>query len=127
MARERCAFLCIRWVVPGDREFGIGPSSLSIDHTREYASEPRLPVDSRRRCIGRVPCNNPSPLLCTAADLRRTATDLFGTAADLRGATCIRSFLELQPLRSDVSSKHCSFLGRCSADVPPGLSVRFDF
>jgi hypothetical protein len=127
MARDRCAFPCILRVVTVDGAVGIGPSTLSIDHTREYASEPRLPVDSRRRRIGRVSRNDPTPLLCTAANLRRTATDLFGTAADLRGATCIRSFGDLQPLCSDVSSEHCSFLGGCSADVPPGLSVGVDF
>ena len=120
MARDRCAFPCILGVVPFDGALGTGPSSLSIDHTREYASEPRLPVDSRRRGIGRVSCNDPTPLLCTAADL-------LCTTADLRGATCIRSFGELQPLCSDVSSEHCSFLGGCSADVPPGLSVGVDF
>ena len=120
MARDRCAFPCILGVVPVDGAVGIGPSSFSIDHTREYATEPRLPVDSRRRRIGRVSCNDPTPLLCTAADL-------LCTTADLRGATCIRSFGELQPLCSDVSSEHCSFLGGCSADVPPGLSVGVDF
>ena len=108
MARDRCAFPCILGVVPVDGAVGIGPSSFSIDHTREYASEPRLPVDSRRRRIGRVSCNDPTPLLCTAADLLCTAADL-------------------QPLCSDVSSEHCSFLGGCSADVPPGLSVGVDF
>lgn len=127
MARDRCAFPCILGVVPVDGAVGIGPSSFSIDHTREYASEPRLPVDSRRRGIGRVSCNDPTPLLCTAVDLLCTAADLLCTSADLRGATCIRSFGELQPLCSDVSSEHCSFLGGCSADVPPGLSVGVDF
>ena len=108
MARDRCAFPCILGVVPVDGTVGIGPSTLSIDHTREYATEPRLPVDSRRRRIGRVSCNDPTPLLCTTADLLRTSADL-------------------QPLCSDVSSEHCSFLGGCSADVPPGLSVGVDF
>ena len=115
MARDRCAFPCILGVVPVDGAVGIGPSSFSIDHTREYASEPRLPVDSRRRRIGRVSCNDPTPLLCTTADLLCTAADLLRTSADL------------QPLCSDVSSEHCSFLGGCSADVPPGLSVGVDF
>ena len=134
MARDRCAFPCILGVVPVDGAVGIGPSSFSIDHTREYATEPRLPVDSRRRRIGRVSRNDPTPLLCTAvdllctaADLLCTSADLLCTSADLRGATCIRSFGELQPLCSDVSSEHCSFLGGCSADVPPGLSVGVDF
>jgi len=113
MARDRCAFPCVLGVVPVDGAVGIGPSTLSIDHTREYATESRLPVDSRRRRIGRVSRNDPTPLLCTSADLR--------------GATCIRSSGELQPLCSDVSSEHCSFLGGCSADVPPGLSVGVDF
>ena len=115
MARVRCAFPCVLGIVPVDGAVGIGPSTLSIDHTREYATEPRLPVDSRRRRIGRVSCNDPTPLLCTAADLLCTAADLLRTAADL------------QPLCSDVSSEHCSFLGGCSADVPPGLSVGVDF
>ena len=113
MARDRGAFPCLIGVVPVDGAVGIGPSTLSIDDAREYASEPRLPVDSRRRRNGRVSCNDPAPLLCTAADLR--------------GATCIRSFGDLQPLCSDVSSEHCSFLGGRSADVPPGLSVGVDF
>ena len=115
MARDRCAVPCVLGIVPVDGAVGIGPSTLSIDHTREYATEPRLPVDSRRRRIGRVSCNDPTPLLCTAADLLCTAADLLRTAADL------------QPLCSDVSSEHCSFLGGCSADVPPGLSVGVDF
>ena len=115
MARDRCAFPCILGVVPVDGAVGIGPSSFSIDHTREYASEPRLPVDSRRRGIGRVSRNDPTPLLCTSADLLCTSADLLCTSADL------------QPLCSDVSSEHCSFLGGCSADVPPGLSVGVDF
>jgi hypothetical protein len=127
MARDRCAFPCILGVVPFDGALGTGPSSLSIDHTREYASEPRLPVDSRRgriRCVSR---NDPTPLLCPAGDLLRTAADLLRTAADLRGTACIRSFDDLQPLCSDLSSEHRSFLGVCSADVPPGLSVGVDF
>jgi hypothetical protein len=115
MARDRCAFPCVLGIVPVGGAVGIGPSTLSIDHTREYATEPRLPVDSRRRRIGRVSCNDPTPLLCTAADLLCTTADLLCTAADL------------QPLCSDVSSEHCSFLGGCSADVPPGLSVGVDF
>ena len=115
MARDRCAFPCVLGIVPVGGAVGIGPSTLSIDHTREYATEPRLPVDSRRRRIGRVSCNDPTPLLCTAADLLCTAADLLRTSADL------------QPLCSDVSSEHCSFLGGCSADVPPGLSVGVDF
>ena len=115
MARDRCAFPCVLGIVPVGGAVGIGPSTLSIDHTREYATEPRLPVDSRRRRIGRVSCNDPTPLLCTAADLLCTAADLLRTAADL------------QSLCSDVSSEHCSFLGGCSADVPPGLSVGVDF
>ena len=115
MARDRCAFPCVLGIVPVDGAVGIGPSTLSIDHTREYATEPRLPVDSRRRRIGRVSCNDPTPLLCTTADLLCTAADLLRTSADL------------QPLCSDVSSEHCSFLGGCSADVPPGLSVGVDF
>ena len=115
MARDRCAFPCILGVVPVDGAVGIGPSSFSIDHTREYASEPRLPVDSRRRGIGRVSRNDPTPLLCTAVDLLCTSAHLLRTSADL------------QPLCSDVSSEHCSFLGGCSADVPPGLSVGVDF
>ena len=115
MARVRCAFPCVLGIVPVDGAVGIGPSTLSIDHTREYATEPRLPVDSRRRRIGRVSCNDPTPLLCTTADLLCTAADLLRTSADL------------QPLCSDVSSEHCSFLGGCSADVPPGLSVGVDF
>lgn len=120
MARDRCAFPCILGGVPFDGALGTGPSSLSIDHTREYASEPRLPVDSRRGRIRRVSRNDPTPLLCPAGDLLRTA-------ADLRGTACIRSFGDLQPLCSDVSSEHRSFLGVCSADVPPGLSVGVDF
>ena len=115
MARDRCAFPCVLGIVPVGGAVGIGPSTLSIDHTREYATEPRLPVDSRRRRIGRVSCNDPTPLLCTTADLLCTAADLLRTSADL------------QPLCSDVSSEHCSFLGGCSADVPPGLSVGVDF
>ena len=115
MARVRCAFPCVLGIVPVGGAVGIGPSTLSIDHTREYATEPRLPVDSRRRRIGRVSCNDPTPLLCTAADLLCTTADLLRTSADL------------QPLCSDVSSEHCSFLGGCSADVPPGLSVGVDF
>ena len=115
MARDRCAFPCVLGIVPVGGAVGIGPSTLSIDHTREYATEPRLPVDSRRRRIGRVSCNDPTPLLCTTADLLCTAADLPRTSADL------------QPLCSDVSSEHCSFLGGCSADVPPGLSVGVDF
>lgn len=115
MARDRCAFPCVLGIVPVDGAVGIGPSTLSIDHTREYATEPRLPVDSRRRRIGRVSCNDPTPLLCTTADLLCTAADLLRTSADL------------QPLCSDVSSEHCSVLGGCSADVPPGLSVGVDF
>ncbi len=115
MARDRCAFPCVLGIVPVGGAVGIGPSTLSIDHTREYATEPRLPVDSRRRGIGRVSRNDPTPLLCTAADLLCTSADLLCTAADL------------QPLCSDVSSEHCSFLGGCSADVPPGLSVGVDF
>ena len=122
MARVRCAFPCVLGIVPVDGAVGIGPSTLSIDHTREYATEPRLPVDSRRRRIGRVSCNDPTPLLCTTADLLCTAADLLRTAADL-----LRTSADLQPLCSDVSSEHCSFLGGCSADVPPGLSVGVDF
>ena len=129
MARDRCAFPCILGVVPVDGAVGIGPSSFSIDHTREYASEPRLPVDSRRRRIGRVSCNDPTPLLCTAAHLLCTAADLLCTTADLlrTSADLLRTSADLQPLCSDVSSEHCSFLGGCSADVPPGLSVGVDF
>ena len=122
MARDRCAFPCVLGIVPVGGAVGIGPSTLSIDHTREYATEPRLPVDSRRRRIGRVSCNDPTPLLCTTADLLCTAADLLRTAADLP-----RTSADLQPLCSDVSSEHCSFLGGCSADVPPGLSVGVDF
>ena len=122
MARDRCAFPCVLGIVPVGGAVGIGPSTLSIDHTREYASEPRLPVDSRRRRIGRVSCNDPTPLLCTAAHLLCTAADLLCTSADL-----LRTSADLQPLCSDVSSEHCSFLGGCSADVPPGLSVGVDF
>jgi hypothetical protein len=136
MARDRCAFPCILGVVPVDGAVGIGPSTLSIDHTREYASESRLPVDSRRRGIGRVSRNDPTPLLCTAADLLCTAADLLCTTADLlrtsadllrTSADLLRTSADLQPLCSDVSSEHCSFLGGCSADVPPGLSVGVDF
>ncbi len=122
MARDRCAFPCVLGIVPVDGAVGIGPSTLSIDHTREYATEPRLPVDSHRRRIGRVSRNDPTPLLCTTADLLCTAADLLRTSADL-----LCTAADLQPLCSDVSSEHCSFLGGCSADVPPGLSVGVDF